>query len=127
MLGGVEENGDEVVRVDYYDFSNQTSFSFYIYFAEDQQHIYIRVWDIIQSGAEHRSALLETVNRFNHDYSYISIFVEEDQSVSVKYDVICANGESAGPVCLEAVRRIAGIITNLYPSLSPYTQKPVSE
>lgn len=118
----LEESGEELVRVDSFDFENQITVSFYIYFDAEQGHAYIRTWDLIAFQESDKPAVLEVLNQLNHDYSFLSIFAEDDCTVSAKYDIIFTDSDSAGSICFEAMCRIASILQSAYPSLAPFVQ-----
>lgn len=122
LINDLEGSTDELVRIDSYDTENQTTVCFYIYFDEEQRHAYIRAWDIIEFQESDRGTVLEILNQMNHDFSYLTGFAEDDNTVSIKYDIIFTDADDAGLICLEAMSRIASILRRVYPALVPYAQ-----
>ena len=114
-------DGNEIVTIGNID--EHFRYSVIVAFAEDEQHVSFRVWNLIALSESEAADAYRACNALNYSYRYTRFFVDEsDWSVTVAYDLILDSAEDAATAGLEALDRLCGVIAGSYDTLAPFAQ-----
>lgn len=117
---GLDKDGDDKVVVTY-----QSEVSEYIinyFFTEDDETVYIRVWDLIAFQSYDRSAVIETLNEQNSSYNFVRFYADDDDTVTASLDIIVRPSEDIGDIIIESLVRIVRIMDKVYPELAGFNK-----
>ncbi len=118
---GINDDKDEWVTLGMR--GDKVSFNIDYYFNEDNSEVRIRVWDLLSFKGSDLSNVLHTVNELNLNWRYCTWFVfEDDNTVSVSFDVLLRENEDVGDIVYEAMYHVCSIIDLGYESLEKYAQ-----
>ncbi len=120
-LKSVDKDGDEVVLVENTsDVYGDVTFRFY--FSEDEDDVYIRVWNLIDYDANDRSDVLEAANTVNSKWRFVRFYLDDsDNSITASFDSYLPK-RSSGDITLEMLLTMHRIMENAYPYLEPYAK-----
>ena len=112
---------DETVRIG--NKAGDINYDFVLFFSEDNETVYIRVWDLITFDPDNLNDVLRAVNNLNNAYSFTAWYVNEDEnSINVRYDAIVREGASVPEIVLEALIRMNNIIEEGCETLTAYAK-----
>ena len=120
-IGGLDDDGDERVRIPYRD-ANNFEYTIHLFFDDNEENCYLRVWNIINYAEVDFSKILRVCNSLNNKYNYVCFNADEtDNTVTATMDTIYRDND-VGEIVLEAVQHMMSIIEKSYPSLEVYDQ-----
>ncbi len=115
---GVTESGADLVTMSY------TGFVVRIYFRSDGHYAEVLVFDLIVYNDADLPAVLSACNELNSTYRFCSFYANAQyHGVDARCDLIFGEAgtpEQAAYITLEAVQRVANIVRESLPSLTPY-------
>ena len=118
-LSSPDEDGDELVKINNKD-DNGFEYTIRLYFDENEENCFIRVWNIIHYSDFYFSKVLRVCNSLNYKYRYLRFYADEsDNTVTASIDLIFRDND-VGEIAMEAVVTTASILEKAYPSLEIY-------
>ena len=118
VLGGVDEDGDELVITAFDMEGVRVELRFY--FSANGENAYIRVWNVINYDLANWQNVVQVIDGINGDYRFVRFYTDDyDNSVTAALDLIY-RGSDVGEICMEALYYLVNIIEDAYPLLLPY-------
>ena len=119
FAGKVE--GDETIYIG--NTTGEINYDFALYFTEDNETVYIRVWNLITFDPARLDEVLRTVNQVNSQWSFTAWYVyEEDSTIVVRLDLIVREGDSVQDIVMEGLTRMHHIIKSGCEVLASYAK-----
>ncbi len=106
----IEEN--TVVKVGY-NLEN-TTVKATIFFSDDNKHLAMRCFNIVQVPKDKLANILVACNEANREYRWVKFVIDDEMEVSAQIDAII--GENSSGDVFELMYRILGIVDEVYPS-----------
>lgn len=112
---GIDDQDYEKVEVKNTDSEAGISYTLLYYFDPNNENAGIRVWDVAVFGDDATSKLgaLLACNNCNSAWKYITFFVEDDNTVTAKMDLIY-RGETVSEVVWEATLHMVNVLCDAY-------------
>ncbi len=119
---GIDDStGDETVRLG--NQGEEITYTFTIFFDEDNQEVSIRVWNILVYDREKLDRLLSAINELNAAYLYACWYADSsDDTVNIKMDMVVRENADVAEITLEALLHLADIIDAGYPSIKEFAK-----
>jgi hypothetical protein len=92
-----------------YDGENFKDLTIVFLFDDDGESVAIRVWSIEQFNESQLDDAYEFCNRMNHDYRWLSFYVDSDNELTIRVDAILSKPTVADE-CLELLHRTVSIM-----------------
>ncbi len=119
-LSGVDSDGDELVLIDNSD-SNGHEYTINVYFTEDNELIFMRVYYFISYDVTDYTAVALACNELNYNYKYVKIYADQsDNTVTADLDLIVRKGQSIGDIAMDGLSYLAQILEKSYQVLGQY-------
>lgn len=115
---GVDKDGDDTVLID--DTCAGHNVTFRVWFDDDGQHAAYRIWDIITYNPSRKTDVIYACDELNRQYKYVSFYTENDNTVTMSYDLIFQKSDGIGESTMEALLRCYSILEGAYPTLEPF-------
>ncbi len=106
----IEENS--VVKVGY-NLEN-TTVKATIFFSDDNKHLAMRCFNIVQVPKDKLANILVACNKTNREYRWVKFVINDEMEVNAQTDAII--GENSSGDVFELMYRILGIVDEVYPS-----------
>lgn len=109
-LVGVEDSGEEHVRLGSTIVDDNHNVTFQFFFNEDGRRVTIIVWNLIDFDAANLEQMYKICNELNAGWKYASFYVDEsDNSITVSCDMVFTP-ETAGDVLYEVMMRLYNVM-----------------
>ena len=114
---GVDSAGYEKITVNNTDSDLNLSYTISYFFDGNNENASIRVWDLVTIGDDTMSLIgaLYACNNCSSSWKYVTFFVEDDNTITAKMDLIY-RGESVSEVVWEATLHMVNVIEAAYPT-----------
>jgi len=117
-LGGVDEDGDELVTTEFE--VEGGDIQLYFYFNSNEENANVRVWNVIDYDVADWANVVQVLDGLNGDYKFVRFYTDDyDNSVTAALDLIYRDND-VGEICLEALYYVLGIVESALPLLAPY-------
>ncbi len=116
---GVDNDGDDGLLLEFSE--DDFDFDLRIYFTEDNESVFMLVWDLISFPKEDYAAVVNVCNDLNAEYRFITFHVDKsDNTVTATYDLVVRPNDDVGTIVFEAIGWMEYILVEGYPYLSAY-------
>ena len=118
------DNDDTVYVEDYVEVDGEEyDFEMILYFADDNEMINLRIWNVIDFNEENINDVLYACNSINYDYNFLKFYVDEtDYSVTGSMDLLVDADQDVTDVAISGLFLAHLIMEEAVPELVPYAK-----